>query len=74
MAAKPGNVHVIFLGMREQSKLILEIKITIPLTDKVKLLGIITDPQLKCDNHTKALSDSDHKTPCFSTCGPLSEQ
>ena len=40
MAANPGKFQDIFLGIKEQPKLILEINdITIPLTDKVKLLS-----------------------------------
>ena len=45
-----------FLGMREQRYLILEINdITIPLKDKVKLLGVATDSHLKFEDHIKAL-------------------
>ena len=44
MAANPGKFQVMLLGMREQPKLTLEINnITIPLTDKVKLLGVTID-------------------------------
>ena len=51
MAANPGKFQVIFLEKREQPKLILEINdITIPLTDKVKLLGVTIDSQLKFDD------------------------
>ena len=56
MAANPGKFQVIFFGMREQPKLILEINdTTTPLTDKVKLLGVTIDSQLKFDDHIKAL-------------------
>ena len=56
MAANPGKFQVMFLGMREQPKLTLEINnITIPLTDRVKLLGVTIDSQLKFDDHIKAL-------------------
>ena len=55
-AANHGKFQVMFLGMREQPKLTFEINnITIPLTDRVKLLGVTIDSQLKFDNHIKAL-------------------
>ena len=45
-----------FLGMREQPKLTLEINDrTTPLTDKVKLLGVSIGSQLKFDDHIRAL-------------------
>ena len=56
MAANPGKFQVMILGMREQPKLALKINdITVPLTDKVKLLGVTIDSQLKFDDHIKAL-------------------
>ena len=56
MAANHGKFQVMFLGMREQLKLTLEINdITIPLSDNVKLLGFTIDSQLKFDDHIKAL-------------------
>ena len=56
MAANPVEVQVLYLGMREQPKLILEIDdITIPFTDKVKLLGVTSDSQLRFDDHMKTL-------------------
>ena len=52
MAANPGKFQVMFLGMREQPKLALEINdINIPLTDKVKLLGVTIDSQLNYDDY-----------------------
>ena len=42
------------LGMREQPKFIPEINDTaIPLMDKVKLLGVTIDSQLKFNDHKK---------------------
>ena len=57
-----------FLGMREQPKLTLEINdITIPLTDKVTLLGVTIDSQLKFDDHMKALCQTaNRKVSAFS--------
>ena len=56
MAANPGKFQVLFLGMREQPKLIFEINDTTVLpTDKIKLLGVTIDSQLKFDAHIKAL-------------------
>ena len=56
MAANPGKFQVMFLGIIEQLKLTLEINdIAIPLTDKVKLLGVPIDSQMKFDDHIKAL-------------------
>ena len=56
MAANPGKFQVMFLGMREQPILTLKISdITIPLTDKVKLLEVTINSQLKFDDHIKAL-------------------
>ena len=56
MAANPGKFQVMLLGMREQPKLALEINdINIPLTDKVKLLGVTIDSQLKFDDQIKIL-------------------
>ena len=55
MAANPGKSHVMFLGMREQLKITLKInEITIPLMDKVKLLGVTIDSKLELDDHIKA--------------------
>ena len=55
MAANPSKFQVMVLGMREQTKLTLEINdITIPLMDKVKLLVVAIDSQLKFDDHIKA--------------------
>ena len=56
MAANPGKFQFMFLGMKEQPKLILETndKIII-LSNKFKLLGVIIDAQLKFEEHTKAL-------------------
>ena len=52
MAANPGRFQVMFLGMREPPKLILEINDTpIPLTDKAKLLGVTIGHQLKFGDH-----------------------
>ena len=56
MVTNPGKFQVMFLGRREERKLTLEINdITIPLTDKVKLLGVTIDSQLKFEDHIKAL-------------------
>ena len=68
MAANPGKFQVMFLGMREQPKLALEINnITIPLTDRVKLLGVTIDSQLKFDDHIKALCQTaNRKVSAFS--------
>ena len=44
MVANPDKFQAMFLGMREQPKLTLGINdITIPLMNKVKLLGVTTD-------------------------------
>ena len=49
MAANPGKLQVMFLGMGEQPKFTLEInEITIPLTDKVTI-----DSQSKFDDPIK---------------------
>ena len=68
MAANPGKFQAMFLGMREQPKLTLEINnITIPLTDRVKLLGVTIDSQLKFDDHIKALCQTaNRKVSAFS--------
>ena len=56
MAVNPGKFQVMLLGMRDQPKLTFEVDDrTIPLTDKVKLLGVTIDSQLKFDDHIKAL-------------------
>ena len=56
MAANPGKFQVMFLGMREQPKLTLEINdITSPLTDTAKLLRVTIDSKLKFDDHIKTL-------------------
>ena len=57
MAVNPGKFQVMFLGMREQPKLSLEItdRTTPPPTDKVKLLGVTIDSQLKFDDNIRAL-------------------
>ena len=68
MAANPSKFQVMFLGMREHPKLSLEINdITIPLTDKVKLLGVTIESQLKFDDHIKALCQTaNRKVSAFS--------
>ena len=56
MAANRGKFKVMFLGIREQPKFTPEINdITIPLMDKVKLLGVTIDPKLKFGDHINAL-------------------
>ena len=56
MEANPGKFQAMFLGKGEQPKLTLEIyDKTIPLKDKVKLLGVTNDFQLKVDDHINAL-------------------
>ena len=76
MAANPSKFQVIFLGMREQPKLILEIiDTTIPLMDKVKLLGVTIDSQLKFDDHIKALCQIvNRKVSAFSCVVPYLNQ
>ena len=76
MATNPGKFQVIFLGIREQPKLILEINdTTIPLTDKVKLLGVTIDSQLKFDDHIKALCQiANRKVSAFSRVAPYLNQ
>ena len=68
MAANPGKFQVMFLGMKEQPKLTLEITdITIPLTDKVKLLEVTIDSQFKFDDLIKALCQTaNRKVSAFS--------
>ena len=68
MAASPGKFQVMLLGMREQLKLTLKINdITIPLTDKVKLLGATIDSQLKFDDRIRALCQTaNRKVSAFS--------
>ena len=62
MAANLGKFQVMFLWMREQPKLTLEINdITIPLTDRVKLLGVTIDSQLKFDDHINALCQTGNR-------------
>ena len=62
MAANAGKFQVMFLGMREQPKLTIEINDTaIPLTDKVKLLGVAIGSQLKFDDHKKALCQTPNR-------------
>ena len=63
MAANPGKFQVMFLGMKEQPKLTLKINdITIPHTDKVKLLGVTID-----SDHIKALCQTvNRKVSAFS--------
>ena len=76
MAANPGKFQVIFLWMREQPKLILESNdTTILLTDKVKLLGVTIDSQLKFDDHMKALCQiANRKVNAFSRVAPYVNQ
>ena len=76
IATYPGKFQVIFLWMREQPKLILEIiDTTIPLMDKVKLLGVTIDSQLKFDNHIKALCQiANRKVSAFSRVAPYLNQ
>ena len=61
-----------FLGLREKPKFILEINDQIiPLTDKVKLLGVTIDSQLKFDDHVKALCQkANTKVSAFSRVAP----
>ena len=61
-----------FLGMKEQPKLILEINDKIvTLTNKFKLLGVIIDSQLKFEEHTKALCPkANRKVSAFSRVAP----
>ena len=62
MAANPGKLQVMFLGMREQPKLTLEFNdITIPLTDKAKLLRVSIDSKLKFDDHIKTLCQTENR-------------
>ena len=72
MAANPGKFQVMFLGLREKTKFILEINDQIiPLTDKVKLLGVTIDSQLKFDDHVKALCQkANRKVSAFSRVAP----
>ena len=72
MVANPGKFQVIFLGLREQPKLILKINDTkIHLTDKVKLLGVTIDSQLKFDDHIKTLCQTaKRKVSAFSFVAP----
>ena len=52
MAANPCKFQVMFLGIRKQPNLTLEINdAIIPLMDKVKLLEITTDSQMKFTDH-----------------------
>ena len=56
MAASPGKVRVMFLGMRVQLKLTLEINdVAIPDMGKGKLLGVTIASKLKFDDHIEAL-------------------
>ena len=68
MTANPGKFQVMFLVIRDQPKLALKINdITIPLTGKVKLLGVTIDSQLKLDGHIKALCQTaNRKVSAFS--------
>ena len=72
MAANPCKFQVMFLEMKEQPKLILEIndeKTT--LGNKVELLGVIIDSQLKFEEHTKALCPkANRKESAFSRVAP----
>ena len=62
IAANRGKCQVLLLWMREEPKFTLEINdITIPLMDKVKLLGVMNDSKLKFDNHIKALCKTANK-------------
>ena len=62
MAANRDKFKVMFLGIREQPKFTPEISdITIPLMDKVKLLGVTINPKLKFDDHIKALGKGQFK-------------
>ena len=62
MATNPGKFQVMFLGMREQLKFTLEINdVTIPLTNKVRLLGVTIDSQLKSDDHINALCQTGNR-------------
>ncbi len=76
MAANPAKFQVMFLGLREEPKFILEINDKIiPLTDKVKLLGVTVDSQLKFDDHTKALCQkANRKVSAFSRVAPYLNQ
>ena len=56
VAANTGQFQVMSLGMKEQPKLILEVDDEIiALGNKVELLGVIIDSQLKLQEHIKAL-------------------
>ncbi len=72
MAANPGKFQVMFLGLKEKPKFILEINDQIiPLTEKVKLLGVTIDSQLKFDEHVKALcKNTNKKVSAFSCVAP----
>ena len=71
MAANPGKFQVIFFGMREQPKLILEINdITIPLRDTVAA-GSHNRLSVKFDDHIKALCQTtNRKVSAFSRVAP----
>ncbi len=61
-----------FLGLKEKQKFILEINDQIiPLTEKVKLLGVTIDSQLKFDEHIKPLcKKAKRKVSAFSRVAP----
>ena len=72
MAANPEKLQVMFSGLKEKPTFILEINDkVIPLADKVKLLGVSIDSQLKFDDHLKALCQKvNRKVNAFSRLAP----
>ena len=72
MAANPGKLQFMFLGLKEKPTFILEINDkVIPLTDKAKLLGVSIDSQLKFDDQVKALCQkANRKLNAFSRVAP----
>lgn len=72
MANPPGKLQVMFLGLKEEPKFILEInEKIIPLINKVELLGMTIDSKLKFDDHVKALCQkANGKGSAFSRVAP----
>ena len=56
MVANPQKFQVIFLGLKQNQELLLEIEnIIVKATRSVKLLGIAVDDEVKVEKHVKTL-------------------
>ena len=56
IVTNPAKYQVMFMGLGNDCKLCIEIdKIVVKSFDKVKLLGVIIDSELKFDEHVKSL-------------------